>query len=86
MSGARGIWLVLLGLATGAGVPASSATASGPEEDDELLALLEFLGDEATASDEWNGFFDSLPERLPEGPGDTMPPATGPVAAEEAKP
>jgi hypothetical protein len=85
MRDVHGIWVVLLGLAVGTGAAAGSA-AAGPAEDDELLALLEFLGDDTTAGDEWNGFFDSLPERLPEGPGETLPPAAGPVAAEEAKP
>ncbi len=86
MRDGRGLWLGLLGIALGAGAPVAGAAPDGAETDDEMLALLEFLGDAATAGDEWNGFFDSLPERLPERPDDTLLPGPGPVAAEEAKP
>ena len=86
MRAVPGFWLALLGFALGAGAAVAGDAAAGPEQDDELLALLDFLGDEATASEEWNGFFDSLPERLPERPGETIPPATGPAGAEEDKP
>jgi hypothetical protein len=85
MRDARGIWLALLGLALGAGA-APTGAGTGPEQDEELLALLEFLGDETTAGEEWAGFFDSLPERLREGPDDRVAPAPGSVAAEEARP
>ena len=53
-----------------------------PDASSDLLALLEFLGDEDTAGSDWNSFFDSLPERLE----DTAGLITGPVAAEESKP
>ena len=42
-------------------VVAPGAAATG-EASDELVEFLEFLGDENTASEEWNGFFDSLPK------------------------
>lgn len=86
MRDARALWLGFLGLALGAGAAADGAAPAGTATDDELLAFLEFLGDAATAGEEWNGFFDSLPERLPGRPDDPIAPATGAVAAEEAKP
>lgn len=86
MRDAHGLWLGLLAILLGAGGPVAGADPAGPESDEEMLALLEFLGDAETAGDEWNGFFDSLPERLPEPTDDTILPGSGPVAAEEAKP
>lgn len=77
-----GLWLALLGVALGHGAGTVRAEPGPAAQDDDLLALLEFLGDEETASDIWNGFFDSLPERLE----DPVPSATGPVAAEEDTP
>ncbi len=74
--------LALLGLALGPGVPPSADEGDGPEASGDLLALFEFLGDEDTAGNDWNSFFDSLPERLE----DTTGLVTGPVAAEESKP
>lgn len=76
------LWFALLGLALGPGVPASTDEGDGPETSGDLLAFLEFLGDDDTASNDWNSFFDSLPER----PEDTARLITGPVAAEETKP
>jgi hypothetical protein len=78
MRGASGLWLALLGLALG---PVAGEVA-GAESTDDLLAFLEFLGDEDTASDAWNGFFDSLPEH----PDDTAPLVTVPVVTEESIP
>jgi hypothetical protein len=87
MRDARGLWLGLLGVALGAGAPVGGAAPAGAETEDELLALLEFLGDEAKAGEGWNGFFDSLPERLPGRPDDALLPApTDPVADGEAEP
>lgn len=86
MRDASGLWLCLLGIALGASPPAAGGATAGPETDDELFALLEFLGDAETGGEEWNGFFDSLPERLPERPDETILPAADPVAAEEARP
>lgn|GEM_PF-1845684 len=57
---ATGLWLCLIGLVPGP-VVAPGAAATG-EASDELVEFLEFLGDENTASEEWNGFFDSLPK------------------------
>lgn len=82
MRDAHGLWLGLLAIVLGAGGP----VAAGTENDDELLELLEFLGDAETGGDDWNGFFDSLPERLPGRPDDTIPPGTIPAGAEESKP
>ncbi len=60
MHAATGLWLCLLGLVPGPGVaPGEAATV---EAGDELVEFLEFLGDENTASEGWNSFFDSLPE------------------------
>jgi hypothetical protein len=86
MRDVSGLWLALLVLAFGTVAAVAGGAAAVPEQDDELLALLDFLGDEETASEEWNGFFDSLPERLPERPGETIPRAPDPVAAEEVEP
>jgi hypothetical protein len=86
MRDAGGLWLGFLGVALGASAPVAGGVPAGAETDDDLLAFLEFLGDAETAGEEWNGFFDSLPERLPERPDDPIPPGTGSVAAEEAKP
>ena len=61
--GASGLWIALLGLALGSGVPPAPGEAAESEPSDDLLAFLEFLGDEDTAGEVWNGFFDSLPER-----------------------
>jgi len=83
VGGASGLWLALLGLALGATVPpVAGAAAAGPEAGDDLLEFLEFLGDEDTASDVWNGFFDSLPER----PEDAVPLTTAPSPAQEKTP
>ncbi len=76
------LWLALLGLALGPGKAAVADQGEGTEPSSDLLAFLEFLGDDDTASNDWNSFFDSLPER----PEDTARLITGPVAAEEAKP
>jgi hypothetical protein len=61
--GASGLWIALLGLALGSGVPPAPGEAAESESAEDLLAFLEFLGDEETAGEVWNGFFDSLPER-----------------------
>lgn len=82
MHSPSGLWLALLGLVLGPGVAAAADPDDGPESSRDLLAFLEFLGDEDTAGSDWNSFFDSLPERLE----DTAGFLTGPVAAEEAKP
>jgi hypothetical protein len=74
MRGASGLWLALLGLALG--------PVAGSESTDDLLAFLEFLGDEDTAGDAWNGFFDSLPEH----PDVTAPLVSVPDVTEEAIP
>ena len=76
------LWLALLGLALGSGGAAAAAPDDGLESSSDLLAFLEFLGDEDTATGDWNIFFDSLPERLDDPAGFI----TVPVAAEEAKP
>lgn len=88
MRGISGVWLALLGLGVGSGaVAATQAVTPAAAPADDLLAFLEFLGDEETASDAWNGFFDSLPPRpedtapLPAGPN-----AAGPGAAQETRP
>lgn len=80
--GTSGLWLALLCLALGPGMPPASPEAAGDQAADDLLALLEFLGDEELAGDVWQGFFDSLPER----PEDTVPLVPGPVPAGEATP
>ena len=77
-----GLWLALLGLAFGPGGAVAADPGDGSDSSSDLLAFLEFLGDEDTASSAWNSFFDSLPERL-EDPAGFM---TVPVAAEEDKP
>lgn len=77
-----GLWIALLGLALGPELAAAAESGDGTESSSDLLALLEFLGDEGTAGNDWNSFFDSLPERLE----DTAGLITGPVAAEESKP
>ncbi len=59
MHAATGLCLCLIGLVLG---PAVAPDAAVGESTDELLELLEFLGDEDTVSEVWNGFFDSLPE------------------------
>jgi hypothetical protein len=76
-----GLWLALLGLALGPGA-AAAEPGDAPEPSSDLLAFLEFLGDEGTAGNDWNSFFDSLPERPEDAPGLI----TGPVAAEESRP
>lgn len=60
MHAATGLWLCLLGLVPGPGV--APGAAAPVEASAELVEFLEFLGDENTASEQWNGFFDSLPE------------------------
>ena len=77
-----GLWLALLGLAAGPGVAAAAESGDRPEAASDLLAFLEFLGDDDTAGNDWNSFFDSLPDRLE----DTAGLVTGPIAAEESKP
>ena len=57
---ATGLWLCLLGLVPGPGI--APGAAAPVEARDELVEFLEFLGDENTAGETWNGFFDNLTE------------------------
>lgn len=82
LRGPSGLWFALLALALGPGAPPAAGEGDGPEPTDDSRAFLEFLGDEDTASDDWNHFFDSLPER----PEDADRLLSDRVAAEEAQP
>lgn len=83
MRAATCLGFALVGLGLGAG-----ARAAGPVQGDDLLALLEFLGDGEAAGDVWTEFFDSLPARPEAAPapaaGDPGPATAG--AMEEGEP
>lgn len=68
----------LLGMVLGTAAAAAGGQP-GPPQDDDLPALLEYLGDEATADDTWTFFLDSLPERV----DDAGPPAPDPAAEDQ---
>ncbi|MEZ5564253.1 MAG: hypothetical protein R3F24_01475 [Gammaproteobacteria bacterium] len=51
-----------------------------PAKSDDLMELLEYLGDEQTASDAWNEFLDSVPLRTAAGVD-----VSAPVKGEEAQ-
>jgi hypothetical protein len=72
MRAAGHLRLALLGFGLGTGCLAQAGLEAG----DDLAGLLEFLGDEQTASEAWTGFFDSLPAR----PEDAQVPAAAEAA------
>lgn len=74
--------LALLGLVLATAAPAADEPRPSPGDDD-LLPLLEFLGDAELAGEQWAGFFDALPDRLDGAAAGADGPAPPPDAGED---